>query len=94
MLVHITFEKITGLPGTFEGEFICDNRLEKNMLLIFNSFLADSTFVFTQDGKYIFMRSVTPTASLNYLEHFYYGVNFLITELSGGITAGHKPSPN
>lgn len=85
MLIHITFEKITGLKGTFEGIFICDGVINTALPLTFNSYLQErQEFVFTQDGRYIFMRAANSSETLNYLEQFYYGVNFLISESDGG----------
>ena len=86
-IIHITFEKITGLKGTFEGDFICEDfhKLDKRLPLIFNAFIVSKgEFVFVQDGRYFYMRPVNPGWTLNYVEHFYYGVNFLIKEWSNG----------
>lgn len=95
-IVHITFEKLTGLKGTFEGVFVCDNELDKCLPLVFNAFLLSKMeFVFTQDGKYVYMRLANWRESVNYLEHFIYGVNFLIKEWSygSGVDTGSK-NPN
>jgi hypothetical protein len=82
-VVHITFEKLTGLKGSFEGVFICDVELDPKLPLVFNAFLlSKSQFVFTQGGKYVYMQPVESIHTLNYIEQFYHGVNFLIKEWS------------
>lgn len=96
MLVHITFEKMTGLKGTFEGIFICDAALNQNLPIIFVAYLQSrNVYVFTQNGKYVYMRAANTSDTLNYLEQFYYGVNFLIKEISGsGGGKVHSQDPN
>lgn len=85
MLVHITFEKLTGMKGTFEGVFYCNQVISKEIPIVFSGYyLSNQEFVFTQDGKYFFMRAVQPMETLNYFEHFFYGVNFMIKEWSYG----------
>lgn len=85
MLAHITLEKITGLKGDVEGVFYVNGEIKPELPLVFNSFLqADSTFVFTHNEQYVYLRPVETISTLNYLEHFYYGVNFLIKEITYG----------
>lgn len=57
----------------------------------------DRWFFFRQGERTIGLKLVASSTQEtidNFAEHFAHGVNFLITEISGGITAGHKPSPN
>jgi hypothetical protein len=82
MLVHITFEKITGLKGTFEGVFVSDDMISKKLPLVFNAFiLAQNQFVFTQGGKYIYLRPAESVSTINFLQHFASGVNFLVKDI-------------
>jgi hypothetical protein len=95
-IVHITFEKLTGLKGSFEGNFICYDKLDPELPLVFNAFLlSNMEFVFTQNGQYVYMKLVNWRESINYLEHFISGVNFLIKEWSygSGVDTGIK-NPN
>jgi len=88
-IVHITFEKLTGLKGTIEGIFVCEDKVDPSLPLVFNAFLMHNmTFVFTQDGKYIYMRLVNWRDTVNYFEHFIHGVNFIIKEWSYGRGVG------
>lgn len=84
-IVHITFEKLTGLKGTIEGVFICEDKLDASLPLIFNAFLIHGmTFVFTQGEQYVYMKLVNWRDSVNYIEHFMYGRNLLIKKWSNG----------
>lgn len=95
-IVYITFEKLTGLKGTFEGVFICEDELDARLPLLLNAFLISKMeFVFTQDGRYVYMKLANWRESLNYLEHFMYGGLLLIKEWSygSGVDTGSK-NPN
>jgi hypothetical protein len=96
-IVHITFEKLTGLPGTIEGDFVCEDKVDTRLPLILNAFLVHNmTFVFTQDEKYVYMKLVNWRETVNYLEHFLYGRNLLIKEWTvygSGVDTGIK-NPN
>lgn len=92
-IVHITFEKLTGLKGTFEGVFVCDEELDVQAPLVFNAFMVhNSDFVFTQNGKYVYMKPLESMFILNYIEHFLSGVNFNIAKWSYGRGAGYNKS--
>lgn len=101
-IVHITFEKLTGLKGDIEGCFICDladcDRINKALPVIFREghkdILGNNMLLFTQ-GNHWFTLTVQDNQFHNYLEHFLYGVNFLIKEWSygSGVDTGSK-NPN
>jgi hypothetical protein len=97
-VVHIKFEKLTGLHGTVEGMFTGDmDKIKPELPLIFEAVLiSHSTFVFRQDGQYIYLKPADFREVTNYLEHFRHGVNFLIKEWSYGRGEGikHTGSPN
>lgn len=90
-IVHITFEKLTGLNGTFEGVFICEEKLDPKMPLMLDAFLLSKMeFVFLQDGRYVYMKLANWRESINYLGHFMYGGLLLIKEWSYGRGGGIK----
>lgn len=97
-IVHITFEKLTGLKGTIEGWFECHPEAidETIPLILINDDLP--TLVFEQaEDNFIYITPVEPVAIPNFKEHFQYGVNFLIKEWSYGRGASaikHSISPN
>jgi hypothetical protein len=101
-IVHITFEKLTGLKGEIEGDFICDlrdsSRIDKRLPIIFKEghkdLMGNNTLLFTQGDEW-FTLTVQDNQFQNYLEHFMYGVNFLIKSWSygGGVTINSQP-PN
>lgn len=98
-IVHITFEKLTGLRGTVEGDFIAYNYglwhpiVDTSLPVIFltegpNGDHMD--FVFSQSEKHFVLRPINENERENYLEHFQYGMNFLIKEWSYGRGDGIK----
>lgn len=103
-IVHITFEKLTGLKGEINGDFIAYNyglwspMVDLSLPVVFltsgpNGDYTD--FVFRQNEKYFALRPANQNAWSNYQEHFTYGVNFLIKEWSygSGVDTGSK-NPN
>lgn len=95
-IVHITFEKLTGLKGTIEGDFNVDrpDLVNQELPIIFIG-LYKKSFCFRQGPFKIYMDPVDKGVSVlaNYFSHFRYGVNFLIKEWSDGANLRSK-SPN
>lgn len=99
-IVHITFEKLTGLKGEIEGDFICDpQEIDQRLPFVFQNFNHELFwFWFSHNGKSII---ISPTSSMsteaiyNFLEHIKSGTNLLIKEWShgGGVTINSQ-SPN
>jgi hypothetical protein len=98
-IVHITFEKLTGLKGEMEGYFIVDisGEVDKRLPMVFHSVdYANARFLFSQGGcTCIWLKPVDFFTYQNYLEHILHGVNFLIKSWSygGGVTINNQ-SPN
>jgi hypothetical protein len=99
-IIHITFEKLTGLPGTIEGYFLTDfndSMPNYHSPIVFESFrMFRNEFTFRQDCYLFILRPVSQTDVTNYLEHFYHGVNFMIKEWTvygSGVGTGSK-NPN
>lgn len=103
-IVHITFEKLTGLKGEIEGDFIAYNYglftpmvdLSLPVVFLTDGPNGDQTdFVFRQNEKYFALRPVNQNERSNYEEHFTYGTNFLIKEWSYGSGVDrHSENPN
>lgn len=99
-IVHITFEKLTGLKGEIEGWFMCDpKKIDISIPLVYrcNSIIIGKgalQFIFSQCNYYVGLEAVGGDIN-NYLEHFKYGTNFLIKSWSygGGVTINSQP-PN
>jgi hypothetical protein len=104
-IVHITFEKLTGLKGTIEGTFIVSNfglwpKMVDTALPVV--YLGDGmasggeiNMVFRQGVQYFILQTFQPDGGENYFEHFEYGVNFLIKEWSyGGGVKINRVNPN
>lgn len=97
-IVHITFEKLTGLKGTIEGDFIATNfglwspMVDTSLPVIFltDGPLDDSKgqLFFRQGEKYFLLKALF--MNCNYREHFTSGTNFLIKEWSYGRGAGYN----
>lgn len=89
-IVHITFEKLTGLKGTIEGDFIAynfglwDTLFDKSLPVVFLTDGPYGDLVFRQGYKYFVLRPAQQKEIGNYSEHFKHGVNFLIKEWSNG----------
>lgn len=95
-IAHITFEKITGLKGTFEGVFVCDQKLDETLPLVFKAWIQQSNkFVFSQDEQLVYLRPLDLKDTLNFMEQFYYGVNFLIKQVTyDGAVKTDRENPN
>lgn len=96
-IVHITFEKLTGLKGTIEGDFICvPESIDAKLPLVFEADLIHlGYFVFRQGEKDIPISPVSFEQYSNYAGHFIYGTNFLIKEWSyGGGVRINSQNPN
>jgi hypothetical protein len=99
-IVHITFEKLTGLKGSIEGEFVITNTKQLQGVYVFRSW-TPSNILLTQ-GNDILLLHFLPHLSLkeckNYREHFRSGTNLLIKEwrsYDAGRGAEHiSQSPN
>lgn len=88
-VVHITFEKLTGLKGTIEGDFIrvADaGRDSVNRVLVFRG--GDLYSVKFSEGDANFEFQFTPQLTIrermDFYNHFAIGRNFLIKEWSNG----------
>lgn len=95
-IVHITFEKLTGLKGEIEGDFICHpETIDPTIpLILINDELPRLVFEQAEDD-FIYMQPANMNQFNNYKEHFKYGTNFLIKSWSygGGVTINSQP-PN
>lgn len=99
-IVHITFEKLTGLKGDIEGDFICihDNaeKIDPRLPIILDAYcISKGSIVLRQGNTKIAVRPVESRFYMNFLDHFRYGTNFLIKSWSygGGVTINSQP-PN
>lgn len=77
MIVHIVFEKLTGLKGTIEGYFHHRSGTVDNRLPVV--YIGGSRF--RQGEQIIILEPLTDKE--NYIEHLNYGVNLLIKEWNG-----------
>lgn len=89
-IVHITFEKITGLKGTIEGDFHVTGLVDFRIPLIYLKVISGCEFLFRQGKDKVYLRPVDIESLGNYKEHFEHGVNFLIKEWSYGRGDGIK----
>lgn len=90
-VVHIKFEKLTGMKGDIEGDFIAYNFglwnpiVDPHLPVVFLTNGGpgeEMLFVFSQNEKHFVLDPVDKNEDRNYLEHFTSGVNFLIKEWS------------
>lgn len=98
-IVHITFEKLTGLKGTIEGYFIADpENINVKLPIIYEPELCFGFpfLTFSQLGTNITIRPAVMSDLEDYKEHFERGTNFLIKELryGGGRIQTASQSPN
>lgn len=99
-IVHITFEKLTGLKGEIEGWFTCNpDEIDTRLPLVFQNYHKELMyFYFSHNGKSIIINmpaSEPYLVVLNFLQHLEYGTNLLIKSWSygGGVTINSQP-PN
>lgn len=96
-IVHITFEKLTGLRGKLEGWFECDPKsIDQSVPIIFDR-PKFGCVVFRQQGKDIrlfYPKGTAWTDKVSFVEHFRHGVNFLISIDGRGEPIKHSNSPN
>lgn len=96
-IVHITFEKLTGLKGTIDGWFKCDpNAVDSKLPIVFIT-VCDLGITFRQNGKLLgfdFAGGKSIAERDNYAKHFRYGSNFLIKEISDSGARSVSQNPN
>lgn len=96
-IVHITFEKLTGLKGDIEGDFIIDHgKIDQESPLVFIAFVTTTgNLVFNHGKSQLWIRAVQFQDNINYFEHFRLSVNLIIKEWSygSGVDIGSK-NPN
>jgi hypothetical protein len=97
-IVHITFEKLTGLKGTIEGWFECDPKsIDLQLPLVYRySRLGHVNFTNGENKvRLYFLKSDPWQWKTNFVEHIKHGVNLLITRIEhgGGVTINSQP-PN
>jgi hypothetical protein len=91
-IVHITFEKLTGLKGTIEGEFIV-SRPVKSGVVVYKGFNCRTKKFYFSGGMTILCARKEDTA--DYSEHFSGAVNLLIAKYGrGGGVKINSQSPN
>lgn len=98
-IVHITFEKLTGLKGTIDAVVECKDpgRIDLRLPIVYIGYLGiQKRLVFRQTPNWFYMKLVDLAGFKNYHEHFKYGTNFLIKEWSNGRgePIKHSNSPN
>lgn len=102
-IVHITFEKITGLKGTIEGWFECDpETIDPRFPLVYRyNRLGHINFTNGENKvRLYFLTSDHWSWKQNFVEHIKHGVNLMITKIeqnysgSGGSKKIYNHSPN
>lgn len=96
-IVHITFEKLTGLNGDIEGVFLVDGHPDERLPLVFEPTMSQDFeyFVFRQEKNYFVVTAVQSSENADFFSHFKFGMNLLIKEWSygSGVDTGSK-NPN
>jgi hypothetical protein len=84
-IVHITFEKLTGLKGMFEGDFECMSKdpIKEGDILVLRYVLEDDHgFIFSSGENEIALTFLRfENNKTDYLRHFSIGRNFLVSRL-------------
>jgi hypothetical protein len=104
-IVHITFEKLTGLKGTFEGTFECMSLspVKEGDVIVLRYLLEDDYGVIFSNGDVDFalLFLMFENNRMDYIRHFVIGRNFLISRLcsygrgaESGYNKNASQSPN
>jgi hypothetical protein len=94
-LLHITFEKLTGLKGDIEGDFLISGAFDLLRPIVFVLHIESVGTFFTQDDRIFTIMPVGQPVD-SYAAHFEYGMNLLVKEARGygsGVDTGIK-NPN
>lgn len=93
-IVHIKFEKLTGLQGDIEGDFLVSGYFDFRLPIVFVYHVDHIGSFFTQNDHIFIIRPIS--GMQNYGEHFEYGMNLLVKEAcayGSGVDTGSK-NPN